>query len=121
MKITSTQWSELWGDSIEQRLVAMIRRHHPEAAALDDGELAQGVRAQLERAADYGLDSERGAASFVYAAWLLGPGFDERVPALAQVLREPALSPLHKADALLDFCRCVFRALAVARNQLKGV
>lgn len=120
MQITSTQWRNLWEDSIETRLVALLREHHPEAAERDPAELRAGVRAQLDRAAEHGLVGERGVASFVYAAWLLGPGFDERIPVLAQILRDPALPPLRKADALLDFCRCVFHALAAARQSLKG-
>ena len=120
MKITSTQWRDLWDDSIENRLVATIREHHPEAAALDDEALRAGVRQQLDRAGAYGLDSERGAASYVYAAWLLGPSFDERIPAIGQILREPAMPPARKADALLDFCRCAFHAIDRARQPAQG-
>ena len=57
------------------------------------------------------MSDERSAATFVNTAWLLGEGFDERVPSLAQVLRAPELTASIKAKALDDFQRVVFHKL----------
>ena len=63
----------------------------------------------------HGLADEQSAATFVLTAWLFGEGFDERIPALAQVLAAPELSAADKARALQDFGTASFCTLAAAR------
>ncbi len=58
------------------------------------------LRAQQRRAAGYGLRSELDVARYVITAWLLGPDFDERFPAMREVLSAPQLAAADKADAI---------------------
>ncbi len=90
----------------------MIRECYPQqCAALDDGQLRAAIAPQIARAKGYGLTDERSVATFVNAAWLLGDRFDERIPAMAQVLRAPDLNAKTKAKAVDGFQRVVFHSL----------
>jgi hypothetical protein len=98
--------------SFDSRLIALIRANHPEQAApVSDAAFKIELRRQVHRARRYGLADEQSVATYAYTAWLLGPDFDERVPALAQVLAAPTLSPPAKAQALDNFVQTVFHAL----------
>ena len=98
--------------SFESRMSALIRQNHPrQAAALDDETLANEIRRQLGRATHYEMTDELSAATYIYAAWLMGPEFDQRIPSVAQILGSPDLSALAKANALDNFIVTVFHAL----------
>jgi hypothetical protein len=118
--MTQAQWDRMGQDAFDARMVAIIRRHHPElAAAMPFADLVAAIHRQLAHARAYGLGDERSAATFVYAAWLLGEGFDRRIPALVQILRERRMSCPDKSAALANFCVLVFRALDRAAPVLK--
>ena len=83
-------------EDFEPRVLAHVRRRYPEAAATHEpGALAAFVRRQLERAAAYGLASERDRARFVVLALLLGEAFDEdeTLGFAAATLRDASLRP----------------------------
>lgn len=110
--MTQAQWDRMGQDSFDARMIAIIRRNHPElAAAMPLPDLVSAIHRQLAHARTYGLNDERSAATYVYAAWLLGEEFDRRIPALAQILRERRMTCPDKSAAIANFCTLVFRAL----------
>jgi len=116
-QISREQWNRLGQDSFDARMVAVIRRHHPEQAArMDFPALVGAIRRQAERARGHGLADERSVATYVYTAWLMGEEFDRRIPAVAQILQDEAMAAGDKAQALTDFSRLVFRALGNGAN-----
>ena len=66
--------------------------------ASPQGEAA--LRAQIASARRHGMASELDIARYVITAWLLGPDFDTRFPAMAEVLASDRLTPSQKAEAL---------------------
>ena len=120
-QISMQQWHDLGRESFEARLAGLIRRHYPQqSAGVDEPQLRALIAEQLPRARHYGLVDERSAATFVCAAWTLGRGFDERIPFLAQTLREPALSGQTKATMLTDFLSATFGALDASAERAQG-
>lgn len=112
-QISSEQWKQLGRDSFDARLIAIIRRHHPEQAArMDFAAVVGAFHRQAAKAQAYGLTDEHSAATYVYTAWLMGEEFDTRIPALAQILNDRRLPAMDKAKALGDFARLVFRTLS---------
>jgi len=83
-------------EDLEPRLLDHLRRRHPEATALRGPEpLAAFVHHQLERAAGYGLASERDRARFVELALVFGDAFDadEALAWAGPTLRDSSLAP----------------------------
>ena len=114
-QISSAQWNRLGQDSFDARLIAVIRRNHPEQAAkMDFGSLIGAFHRQTAKARRYGLNDEHSAATFVYTAWLMGEEFDTRIPAVAQILGDKKMLAVDKAQALGNFSKLVFRTLAGA-------
>jgi hypothetical protein len=112
-QITSEQWSQMGRDSFDARLLAVIRRNHPEqAAGMDVASLVDAFRRQSTKAHHYGLTDEFSAATYVYTAWLMGEEFDTRIPAIAQLLADKRMKAPEKAKALGNFSRLVFRTLS---------
>jgi hypothetical protein len=112
-QISSGQWAQMGRQSFDARLIAIIRRFHPEQAArLDFTLLVGAIDRQQAKARHYGLTDEHSIATYVYTAWLMGDEFDTRIPAVAQILADPTLACSAKARALSDFSRLVFRTLA---------
>lgn len=116
-QISREQWNRLGQDSFDARMVAVLRRHHPEQVArVDFPVLVDAIRRQVVRARGHGLTDERSVATYVHAAWLLGEEFDRRIPAISQILADTTMTAAGKARALADFSRLVFRALGGAAN-----
>ena len=112
-QISSEQWKQLGRDSFAARLIAIIRRNHPDQAAkMDFAAVAGAFQRQAAKARHYGLTDEHSAATFVYTAWLMGEEFDTRIPAVAQILNDKRMKAAEKARALGNFSRLVFRTLA---------
>jgi hypothetical protein len=110
------QWDSMGKRSFESKMTALIRKNHPQQAAdIDDAGLIAEIHRQVARAARHEMVDELSAATYVYAAWLLGPAFDERIPSLTQILRSPDMSPLAKANALNNFLLTVFHALDTSK------
>ena len=117
-QISSEQWQQLGRDSFDARLIAIIRRNHPEQAAqMDFAAVVGAFHRQTAKALRYGLTDEHAAATFVYTAWLLGEEFDSRIPAIAQILNDKRMKAIEKAKALSNFSRLVFRTLSGAANE----
>ena len=118
-QISSEQWKQLGRDSFDARLIAIIRRHHPDQAAkMDFASVVGAFHRQAAKAQHYGLTDEHSAATYVYTAWLMGEEFDTRIPAIAQILNDRRMRAIEKAKALGNFSRLVFRTLSgpVARS-----
>jgi len=113
-QISSEQWNQLGRDSFDARLIAIIRRNHPEQAAKMDfaATVATFHRQAAKAQQHYGLTDEHSAATYVYTAWLLGEEFDTRIPAIAQILNDKRMKAAEKARALGNFSRLVFRTLS---------
>lgn len=112
-QISSEQWTQLGRDSFDARLIAIIRRNHPEQAArMDFAGVVDALHRQAAKARHHGLTDEHSAATYVYTAWLMGEEFDTRIPAIAQILGDQRLRAGEKARALADFSRLVFRTLS---------
>jgi len=114
-QISGEQWKQLGRDSFDARLIAIIRRNHPEQAQkMDFAAVVGAFHRQAAKAQAYGLTDERSAATYVYTAWLMGEEFDTRIPAIAQILNDKRMRALEKAKALGNFSRLVFRTLSTA-------
>ena len=114
-QISSEQWKQLGRDSFDARLIAIIRRNHPDQAAkMDLASVVGAFHRQAAKAQHYGLTDEHSAATFVYTAWLMGEEFDTRIPAIAQILNDKRMKAVEKAKALGNFSRLVFRTLSGA-------
>ena len=112
-QISSEQWKQLGRDSFDARLIAIIRRNHPDQAAkMDLASVVGAFHRQAAKAQHYGLTDEHSAAMFVYTAWLMGEEFDTRIPAIAQILNDKRMKAIEKAKALANFSRLVFRTLS---------
>jgi hypothetical protein len=119
--ISRQQWDRMGRASFQSRLVRILRDQFPvQTAAFTDATLAAPIPSLVERAHGYGLKDEQSAALFVLNAFLLGPHFDQRIPAIAQILNEPTLSPGTKADALTNFSTMVFHELGQAAAAAGG-
>jgi hypothetical protein len=114
-QISSEQWNRMGRDSFDARLIALIRRNHPEQAAKKDfGSLIGAFHRQMAKARQYGLNDEFSVATYVYTAWLMGEQFDTRIPAVAQILGDKKMLAPDKARALGNFSKLVFRTLSGA-------
>jgi uncharacterized protein (DUF2342 family) len=112
-QISSEQWNQMGRDSFDARLIAIIRRNHPEQAEkMDFVQVVGAFRRQATKAQHYGLNDEHSAATYVYTAWLMGEEFDTRIPAVAQILADRRMKSTEKATALANFSRLVFRTLS---------
>ncbi|MET0382928.1 MAG: hypothetical protein ABW032_05845 [Burkholderiaceae bacterium] len=121
LSISQAQWDKMAQDSFDERLIAIIRRNHPEQAAqMPFADLVAAIHRQTAQAAAYGLHDEHSVATYVYTAWLMGEEFDRRIPALAQILRERRMPSSKKAAALSDFSKLVFHTLGGAGAPAAG-
>ena len=111
--VSTEQFASIGRSNFTRRLSELIRTNHPEHSSdICEPEMAATIGRQLDLALGYGLEDERSAGFFVITAFLLGEGFDTRIPALAQVLGAAELTATQKAQVLEDFCRALFGALA---------
>lgn len=58
------------------------------------------LRQQIAASRRHGMTSELDIARYVITAWLLGPDFDTRFPAMTEVLASDRITPSQKAEAL---------------------
>jgi hypothetical protein len=119
--ISVVQWNSMGRRSFESKMIAVIRQSHSlQSADVSDEAFSVEIRRQVLRAARCGLTDELAVATYVYTAWLLGLGFDERIPSLAQILGSVDLPPAVKVTALNDFTATVFHALDSAASLPAG-
>lgn len=115
IQISRSQWDAMGQASFDDRLIAILRAHHPaQVAAMPFAELVRALHRQKDRAQAYGLDDERSVAQYVYTSWLMGEEFDRRIPSINQILRDRRMPATQKGAALSHFSQLVFGALAGA-------
>ncbi|EHR70166.1 hypothetical protein BurJ1DRAFT_1294 [Burkholderiales bacterium JOSHI_001] len=101
MHINPDQMARLADTSFNERMVQVLAAADPKAPAELRSEAGQRTLNQLtDRARAHGLQSELDIGRFIVTAWVLGPDFDTRFPAMREILAEPRLSPTQKADAV---------------------
>ena len=117
MRIDATQWQAMGRQSFGSRLLGLIRQGHPEQGRdIAEDDFVAFCDDMRERATRYGLLDEQSAAVFVYAAWLFGESFDERIGAVAELLVDDGLTATEKAGALADFSLRVFDLLETGES-----
>lgn len=92
----------------ERRLVNAIARADP--TALEGLDTPQGMvmlRQQCAKARAVGMSAEIDIARYVVTAWLMGPDFDTRFPAMTEVLSAARLTGSQKADGIERICTAV--------------
>lgn len=103
----------LAGARFERRLVELLCEEDPAAAdTLGTQAGMRMLREQCGKARRYGLHGELDVARYVITAWLLGPDFDQRFPAMAEVLNASALAPAQKAEAIQRVALATLQGLA---------
>jgi hypothetical protein len=121
MHITHAQMSHLGRASFNARLASAIRAGYPTlSAGISDAQFEEEFDMLRPVAADYGFVDEWSVASFIHAAWLLGDGFDVRIPVIAQILNDALLPPEAKINALIDFVHIVFETLDDSRDGVRA-
>ena len=93
------------------RLALLLREQFEEAWQIPATELREDIARLIPRAEAYGLTTEREAAAYVIAAFVLGGRFDEEFPAAQQVLTSPVLNGADKVLWLEDWTTELFRTL----------
>ena len=81
-------------------LVARLIEEFPGTLSGVANDLEADARTALGRARAHGLREDRDLVAFVEVALLVSPRFDEH-PAFAAALRDQAVPPEHRMDALL--------------------
>lgn len=107
------QMGRLTDRCFEQRLIQLLCRSDPAAGRAfqaPDG-LAE-LRRQCAKARRCGMQAELDIARYVITAWLLGPDFDERFPAMAEILGSDRISASQKAEAIERVSVAVLTELA---------
>lgn len=103
--------SEPMGDRFVDGLVEFLREEFEDARRERPDDLKPPVREQIEKARSYGLESKEQIATYVTAAWLLGPEFDAEFPAARDVLTSSAYTPDEKSDWLAEWVERMFYEL----------
>jgi hypothetical protein len=113
LKISKRQMEHLANDSLTRRIIATLRDKFPtEIDAEDPQQLSETVRDQIGLARQRGFVSEYGVATFVVTAWILGLGFDTRMPAVAECLAREDMPEEEKALWLEQYCTLLLTKLA---------
>ncbi len=96
----------------ERRLMGVIAESDPTALeVLGTPEGLAMLRKQCSKARQYGMSAEMDIARYGVSAWLMGPDFDTRFPAIAEVLGAERLSASQKAEAIERICTAVLLEL----------
>jgi hypothetical protein len=90
----------------EARTMAHLAKHFPAICqTVGDRIVLRLVRHAVERAASYGIDTERGAATYAHVVLMYGRDFDvDPTCAWAAEILDPRapIDPAERADLLLD-------------------
>lgn len=116
LALTPQQMNRAADRRFERRLADTLAQGDPQAAAeLESPEGQALLRAQIKRAGAHGMKAELDVARYVITAWLMGPDFDEQMPAMAEILRAPSLTPSQKAEAIERVASTVLQQLQQGR------
>jgi hypothetical protein len=102
MKVDGSQLERLTQSAFRKRLDQAMRRAVPEYAALGEEDRAGFVAEALEEAADWGLRTEQGIASYALGLWFLEPGFPGS-SRYAQALLASKLPEVRKIHAMNEW------------------
>jgi len=98
--------------SFAQRFREVLVEAYPaRAGRIPPSELEAQILKQARNAEEYGLLSEQPVATFVMTAWLLGPDFDEKIPAVQEQLSSNRLTENEKAEWLERFSVLLLQTL----------
>ena len=101
LQLRQAQIDSLAAAWFEQRLVRLIADTIPAARDSVNTEAGKSfLRQQSAQAQHHGLVVELDVARFAITAWLLGPDFDSRIPAFAEILRDLQLTAAQKSKAI---------------------
>ena len=118
MQLDADQVAELAERRFEKRLVELLIAGDPAAgAAFSSPEGLPELRVQIAKARSHGMLGELDIARYVITAWTLGPDFDERFPAMAEILQTDRLTPTQKADAIERVCVEVLAGLQAGARE----
>lgn len=116
--LSTRQIDSLAVDAFLDRVAEVIASADPAAPrVLGTPEGRATLRAQADKALAYGLTTELDCGRYIVTAWLLGTDFDSRLPAMAEILAEPRLTPTAKADALERITGALFATLGGAHGR----
>ena len=88
-------------ERFERRVLEHIRRTFPtEFEKLGEEAALELIRTGIERAANYGLDTEYDAARFVVLMVARCPDFDSESPWVRELLTDESLLPRERLDAV---------------------
>ena len=93
-----------------EKLAEVLRSAVPALAGEAQEPFLAQVRLLIERARDYGFESEQAIGSFAVSAGLLGVDFVDHIPAAREIL-ESGADEERKAEQLENFTVALFEAL----------
>lgn len=89
-------------DRFVQRIVAVVKRAHPERCAdMTEEAIEEQVRDGIERAESYGLISDDDRFIFVRLTFVVGPAFDMH-DFFQEILRDERIAPESRLARLIE-------------------
>lgn len=114
--IRNDQMAALGVSRFTERMAELLREEFVEVADVQVDKLKEELRRQIEKAADYGLESEQHVAAFVITAWLMGKDFDRTYEAAGHVLASQEFTADDKTVWLEDWVDAIFSSLEEEEN-----
>jgi hypothetical protein len=112
LRFSSSQVDNIAVSNFLQRMVSIVATSDANAPAhLDTPEGKKTLRQQFEKGASYGLESELDLGRYIITAWLLGPDFDTRYPAIQEILTHKSMDPSQKMEAIELVTGMLFKTL----------
>lgn len=112
MNISRQQMTDIGWSHFAERMAIVVKKNFPDETKNTSVEdLRAGILVQGKLARRYGLLNEQQVAIFVLCAWLLGAGFDEKMPAAKKFLNDNFITESDKAQWLESFTTSIFAAL----------
>ena len=109
MQIRAGQFQQLGDRNFNDRLADFIFETYPVlSTGIRRDELLEAFDRLAPVARSYALTEEADIGSFIHLSWLLGEGFDFRIPIVSQVLSDPLLASKDKVEAMNNFAVAVF-------------
>ena len=118
MQFDAAQMDRLAELHLRERLIDALCSVEPDAEAeLRSPSGLRQLDTLMARARRHGLSAELDIGRFIVTAWLLGPDFNTRFPAMREILAEPRLSPTQKMDAVEALTTTVLNSLHQGRGR----